>query len=132
LAATKTDSVPAQTQGTPTTTVPLNKNLAAPPTTSESGTSKVDADLQRYSSRLEQTLSDPDAQILVSNIEGMSSQLKTANQRVFAAVIAASAYAQLDTTGKKGCDALSKVKADASNSTHAKEFNTLFSLCKAS
>ena len=88
------------------------------------------AQLDQLNTRATEDTSQATNIIVVNRLEAMSSQLKTRDQRVFAAVIEALAQGVLDTTNAKSCAALRRVAAEAPGSKHASDHATMLSSCK--
>jgi hypothetical protein len=90
----------------------------------------VDTKLDQLNTRIEKDTTLAGAQIIVSQIQGMSKELTTADQRVYAAVIEALANGIIDPSNGKACETLRKVEREAAGTKHAGDFNTMFGTCK--
>lgn len=94
-------------------------------------TAATDAALERLNRRAESDTSTAGATIIVNQIQGMRNQLRTADQRVYAALIESLAQGILDPTNRKSCDALHLVENEAPKTKHAADFATSYSTCKS-
>ena len=113
------------------TGTPVNQPRAGSGSASNDGSAAVYADLDLLNTRAEKDLTPTDAGLLIGKIQAMSSRLKTADQRVYAAVIESLVQGVLDPTNKKSCDALQKVEKEARGTRHESEFNAALNTCKS-
>jgi hypothetical protein len=121
----KPDSTPAAAPNIP---------AATPQSTTPRSTTPIDdvgPELDRLSRRAESATDMAGNQLILTQIRGLASKLKTPDQRVRAAIIESMAQIVVDST--KRCTPLRKVEGDLPNaaSTTVSEFSTLFDGCKA-
>ena len=90
----------------------------------------VNEQLDQLNKRAQDDTTQAGNTIVLNKVKALSSQLKTADQRVYAAIIEALAQGILDPSNVKSCQALDRVAADAPSSSHAAEFATAYSTCK--
>ena len=131
-----TPSGPTKAPASVDSTKPLTDPQAGNPTVStqtangDGALTSVDAKLAQLNARAEKDTTTTGATIIVNQIQGMASQLKTADQRVNAALIESMAQGVLDTTNAKSCAALKRVEKEAPNTKHSSEFASMYSTCK--
>jgi eukaryotic-like serine/threonine-protein kinase len=125
---------------TPTgTPVADSTRLASPPPSTAPNTSKtesfsanlpdVDSALVQLNKRATDDTTQAGNTIILSRLQALSKQLKTADQRVSAAITEAMARLAMDVSDPKACDALRRVATEAPNTKHASDFTTMFSSC---
>jgi eukaryotic-like serine/threonine-protein kinase len=89
----------------------------------------VDKDLDLLDARTTSDTSHVGNNIVLNRVQALSSQLKTVDQRVHAALIEALAQGVVDPS--KQCDALRRVASEAPNAPkRAADFATMYSSCK--